>query len=151
MNMSLEQFHSMIELVTTSQVETTNIAILLVWLVVIFWIYSLLWVVKDISWRTSHLWFQLLCIFIVLVWTPILWLPIYFLIRPIQSKDINITLRRTILASQTIPCQSCKKSNVLSHEFCAFCWQKLKRQCQSCKKHYPLDYSFCPHCGGAEE
>ena len=46
------------------------------------WIRSVLWVTKDISNRSDSLLKQIICIVITFVLTPIVGLPIYFLLRP---------------------------------------------------------------------
>jgi hypothetical protein len=42
----------------------------------------LIWVVKDASARSSSFWFQLLSVFIIIAFTPIIWLILYIAIRP---------------------------------------------------------------------
>ncbi|MBP7847608.1 hypothetical protein KA013_00055 [Patescibacteria group bacterium] len=44
----------------------------LVGLLIFFWIYSLLWVAKDVSWRTSSFGLQLLSILLIVFLTPII-------------------------------------------------------------------------------
>jgi len=47
----------------------------------ISWISIIVWVIKDISIRTSSVLFQIFCVLLVLIWTPLA-LPIYLLFRP---------------------------------------------------------------------
>lgn len=46
------------------------------------WIAFIIWIIKDITNRTTNLAFQVFCLLIIIVLTPIFGLPIYLLIRP---------------------------------------------------------------------
>lgn len=48
----------------------------------VIWGAFIIWVIKDITNRTTNIVIQTLSIFIILFFTPIFGLPIYFLIRP---------------------------------------------------------------------
>lgn len=47
----------------------------------VIWIALIVWVIKDISIRTTNIYFQIISVFIILFLTP-LWVFIYLLIRP---------------------------------------------------------------------
>lgn len=47
----------------------------------IIWVALIVWVMKDISIRTNNLFFQIICILIILLLTPF-WVFIYLLVRP---------------------------------------------------------------------
>ncbi len=47
----------------------------------IIWVALIVWVIKDISIRTNNLYFQVFCVLLIFVLTP-LWVFIYLLIRP---------------------------------------------------------------------
>lgn len=110
-------------------------------LFLIFWIYSLLWVAKDISWRTNSLRFQVSCIVMIAFTTPLIWLPVYFLMRPVQRFDTS-----TFEGDPTIWCNSCGEENNPSHEYCIMCWDKLTISCLWCDKNIPVQYLYCPFC-----
>lgn len=128
--------------------NTETLWMLFLGLFVLFWIYSLLWVAKDISWRTNHLGTQLICIFSLALFTPILWLPIYFLLRPIPRKDILLEQQEIseLLHAQTVVCYACGWANIHEHMFCVFCGEKLKQVCSICKKWFVIGYLYCPYC-----
>ncbi|NCP76641.1 hypothetical protein GW830_00645 [bacterium] len=48
----------------------------------IIWAAFIIWVIKDITNRTTNILVQTISIFIILFFTPIFGLPIYLLIRP---------------------------------------------------------------------
>lgn len=119
-----------------------------VWVFVFFWIYTLLWVAKDISRRTNHLGTQVVCVFVIVFLTPILWLPVYFLLRPIPRKDILLEQQEIteLLHAQTVTCYSCGGANIHEHMFCVFCGEKLKQSCTNCKRRFAVGYLYCPYC-----
>lgn len=117
-------------------------------LFVLFWIFTLLRVAKDISRRTNHLGTQVICIFIIVLLTPIIWLPVYFLLRPITRKDVLLQQQEItdLLHAQTVSCYACGWANTHEHMFCVFCWEKLKQACPTCKKRFVIWYLYCPFC-----
>ncbi len=110
-----------------------------------FYIYSIIWVAKDISRRTNALHFQIWCIISIVFLTPLLWLPLYFFIRPVQRYDT----RWKIIAQKEhkIICAGCGKKNETGYEFCPYCWDEVTQQCQWCMTILPHDYYYCPFCG----
>lgn len=48
----------------------------------IIWIFSIVWVYKDISNRTENIYYQIFSILILLLFTPLFWIFIYLIIRP---------------------------------------------------------------------
>lgn len=69
--------------------NTQWLANLVVWCISFFvflWILSIIRVSRDIIARTNSTTLQLVCILIVTILTPIIGLPIYRTIRPIQYK-----------------------------------------------------------------
>lgn len=130
------------------QQDTSVLLLFFVWIFVFFWIYTLLWVAKDISWRTNHLWTQVLCLFTIVFLTPVLWLPVYFFLRPLPRKDFlqQQEAFSELCYAQTIHCHICGGANMHDHLYCVFCGEKLKQQCEQCKKWYVLWYLYCPYC-----
>lgn len=124
------------------------VLLLLGWLFVLFRIYTLIRVAKDISWRTAHTGTQLFSIALITFFTPIFWLPLYFLLRPVQRKDVLQYQQEIedLLQSQTIHCQSCGWANFHDHLFCVFCGEKIKQLCSRCAWRYSSNYLFCPYC-----
>jgi hypothetical protein len=132
--------------VTTGDQSLDIIFYVIIWLALFFRIYALLWVAKDISMRSDHLWLQVLCILLILLLTPIFGLPIYFLIRPVQSDYYDADLAYAMMVD-SIQCLQCHHRNPKEFEFCAYCGSKLKYPCKECKKAYAIDYDYCPFCG----
>jgi len=112
---------------------------------VFLWLWSVLWVIKDISARTDSLFLQTLSIFLMFLLTPVLWLPLYFLIRPIFYKyDKNGW--KEALALQTIVCRDCWSFNLSEFNNCIACWSSLKIECKECKNKYSSNWDYCQKC-----
>jgi hypothetical protein len=109
-------------------------------------IYAILWVAKDIASRTQSGWMQCLSILLIVVATPLIGLPLYFLMRP-QVIQRDEYWKQQLLSS-SIECVYCSQRNAREFEFCTFCGEKLKHACKQCHKPYALSYEYCPFCGG---
>ncbi len=130
-------------------IENTHINWDVLWYIILapfilFWVWSILFVTKDISHRTDSLFYQVFSILLVFFLTPIIWLPIYFLIRPIRLQD-DIEWRKSI-ACLSITCLECDMINHKDNDFCVWCWENLKLVCKECAKKYYNGYDYCPHC-----
>lgn len=115
-------------------------------IVLFLWVIFILWTMKDISARSNSVLVQILCILLVGVGTPIVWLPLYLLFRPIRYKWDRIG-RREALALQIVQCYACGSRNPIFHDYCIACGSELTVKCKECKHHYQLHYEFCPSCG----
>ena len=135
--------------ITTFLNENTGSEILTYGLVVLFiaiWVYVWLWVLKDIINRTDNVWLQFLSVLLVVVLTWVIWLPLYFLIRPINYKhERHIWFEWLDL--QTIVCSHCYRTNLTEYENCVLCGHKLKITCKNCGGKYPFNYMYCYTCG----
>lgn len=114
---------------------------------VFIWIIAILWTLKDISARTNSFFWQLLSILLVWLGSPLIWLPLYLLLRPLRYKWDRIWWRESMV-SQVSVCPTCGIRNPLHHDFCAACGQKMVVDCKECKTQYHWVYDYCPHCGG---
>lgn len=110
------------------------------------WIYAILRTARDISARTQSAGLQALSVIMILLLTPIIGIPLYFLIRP--QSTLRDDFWKQQLAQQGISCVFCWERNAKEFEFCTFCGEKLKQNCKQCKKPYALSYEYCPFCGG---
>lgn len=129
-----------------NQFAGTDIAIsILIGLLIFFWIWSILWVTKDISLRSENLFVQIISIIIITVLTPILGFPLYFLIRPVQYKFDKNWWREALL-STTIECMDCWKINPITNNNCTNCGWNLKITCKECKTKYSYEFWYCPNC-----
>ena len=109
----------------------------------------LIWVIKDASARSSSLWFQLLSVFLIIAFTPIIWLILYIAIRP-QWWKWDKTPRRDTLFQKTQICENCWEFNNMDYLYCTYCWESLHIPCRECQHKYPKSYSYCPNCGAPQ-
>lgn len=112
--------------------------------IVLFWIWAVLYTTKDISHRTDNILYQLFAILLVFFWTPFIWFPLYFIIRPVRLKDEYIW--RKSLETLSVECLDCWTLNNKENNFCVNCWTDLKIECKECKVKYYLWYDYCPYC-----
>lgn len=118
---------------------------LLVISIVCIWLTCMIWVARDISARTENTTTQIISILLVTILTPIIWIPLYLLIRPTGwSYDMNGW--RESLLIKSVDCLHCGCKNLISHSFCVFCGEWLKTKCKECTKEYPFYYEYCPSC-----
>ncbi len=112
-----------------------------------FWIWSIIWVAVDISRRSDSLLLQVISILIATFWWPVIWLMIYFLIRP-PYYLYDKSWRRDVIINYSIECVNCGELNPKDYNNCIRCWDKLKTKCKQCSKEFAKRYEYCPWCGG---
>ena len=113
--------------------------------VIILWIWSILWVTRDISKRTDSLLFQVLSILLVSVGTPFIWFPLYFVIRP--SKFLFDEWWRESIQVLSIQCLECGTFNHKDNTYCTECGKDLKIKCKECWEKYYNWHGYCNVCG----
>lgn len=119
-----------------------NVLYVAIGIFVLIWIYTILRVAKDISWRTNSFGLQLISILVILFLTPIVWLPIYYLIRPLGNEEyIAWEIEWWVI------CYACHAVNDKDFSYCVFCGEGLKIACKHCNKPIGVDYEYCPRCG----
>ena len=128
----------------------SHIDIKIIWYILLFpfvafWIWSVLYVTRDISHRTDNTLYQIFMILLVAVWTPLVWFPLYFIFRPFRPLD-DIIWRRS-LEAQSIECLDCGSINYKDNNFCVDCGSNLKTECKECKNKYYSWNDYCPNCG----
>jgi RNA polymerase subunit RPABC4/transcription elongation factor Spt4 len=125
----------------------------------IIWIAILLWVIKDISNRTSNTLLQIISILVILFLTPF-WIFIYLLIRPgktlfekyYEEIEENLDTFNQIIEDKTRQCEaedhcfSCEEPISHNFKFCPKCKTVLKRECFHCSKLLYSDWKVCPYC-----
>ena len=114
-------------------------------LFVIVWVYSVLRVIKDVMHRSTSGSLQFVSVLFVVLWTPLIWLPLYFLIRPVSYKHER-HVGFEWLDLQTVVCKECYRTNLAEYNNCVFCWSKLKIHCKQCGTEYPFNYLYCYKC-----
>ena len=110
-----------------------------------FWIVALIWTVKDAAARSDRFAFQLFAVVIVIIFTPILWLPLYIACRPQWFKWDKVPWREALLEKMQ-SCENCHGLNNIDHSCCVYCWDRLTHECRECSQEYSLGYSYCPFC-----
>ncbi len=120
-----------------------NIFFIILWFI---WIWSIIWVAIDISRRSDSFFVQIFSILVATFWWPIIWLMLYFLIRPpYYLYDKNWW--REVIINYSIECGECGELNPKEFDFCIKCGNKLKTTCKQCGKKYGYYYEYCPYCG----
>ncbi len=107
--------------------------------------WAILWVTKDISLRSESILLQIISILLVVVFTPIVWLPLYFVIRPVTYKHERLPWR-DYLVLNVLVCKDCWNYNLKEFNYCVHCGENLKTKCKECKNHYGWEYEYCPYC-----
>ena len=118
-----------------------NVAIIIFLLRII----ALVRAIKDANARRYSFWFQLLDALIIIIFTPILWIPIYIAIRP-QWWKWDKTPWRNAIFQQVQICDNCKNMNQISNAYCTSCWESLQTTCHECQSKYSKSYDYCPNC-----
>jgi len=121
---------------------STTIIIVLIFLR----ISSIIRVAKDISARTNSHLLQIISILLITFFSPIIWLPLYHIIKPIWYKKDRMPRREACISNMTV-CQNCKTLNPKEYKCCISCGKKLKINCKECATDYPHNYHYCPKCG----
>lgn len=132
-----------IDLSKFSSLESLWTTIIIV--VIFLRIISIIRVAKDISARTNSHTLQIISILLVTFLSPIIWLPIYHILKPIWYKKDKMPRREAFISTMTI-CQNCQTLNSKEHKCCIQCWEKLKIICKECGTDYPHNYHYCPKC-----
>lgn len=112
----------------------------------IIWVYCVLWTARDIYARSDNSLFQIFCILLVLVASPVVWLPLYLLIRPLTRKEDTIGWQM-MMELESVPCSACMRPNLTGYDHCVFCGSALKIHCKNCKEMYPHTHQYCFKCG----
>lgn len=120
----------------------TAIIILCIFLRII----AIIWVAKDISARTNSILLQIVSILLVTFFSPIIWIPLYHIIKPIWYKKDKMPWREACMSNTTI-CQHCWIINAKEYKCCINCGKKLTIKCKECETEYPHSYNYCPKCG----
>lgn len=106
----------------------------------------LIWTIKDASARSSSFWFQLLSVFLIVGFTPIIWLLLYIAIRP-QWWKWDKTPWRDALYQNTQICEECWEFNHINNLYCTKCGEPLYTICHECQNKFSGNYDYCPNCG----
>lgn len=122
-----------------------DIFYIIIYFFVFLWIISIIWVVKDISYRTSNLFYQIFCILLITFLSPLVGLPLYFIVRPLFYKHDKLAWRESLLL-EVNTCYNCNTINHKDNIFCIACGEKIQTKCKECKHTYCSEYDYCPIC-----
>lgn len=113
--------------------------------ITLVWILCVIRVLRDSMARSTSAWYHFFSVLLVIVFSPIIWIPLYLAFRPLVYKW-DRWLWRESLEQDIIVCPHCKYLNKESHKMCVWCWEVLHTECKQCHNHYYLGYSYCPEC-----
>jgi len=145
--------------------DTITLEFMLKFAVIYFfvvWIALVIWVMRDISIKTHSRLYQILCVLIMILFTP-LGIFLYLLIRPRKSiydkysEEIewNLEILWEIVQEKLVEQEaekakfSCPKCDVeieADFSICPSCKHTLKQTCISCHKEIRETWSVCPYC-----
>ena len=126
----------------SSSLWVNIVAIFLVFLRIV----AIIRVTKDIINRTNSFSLQVISVLLITFLTPLVGLPIYFLVRPISLKTDRIPWREAC-AANLVPCYNCATLNPKEYECCIACGERLKIKCKQCGTTYAHSFAYCNHCG----
>lgn len=120
----------------------------------VIWGAFIVWVIKDITNRTSNILVQTISIFLILFFTPLFGLPIYLLIRPrstlfeqyYEEEEVEELQEEDDLEA-LYHCPECRHQVSRDFRFCPKCAFELTVACPSCQKAIHTDWALCPYCG----
>ena len=128
----------------------------------ILWWAFIIWIVKDITNRTTNILLQVFSILIVIFLTPIFWLPIYLLMRPRRTifekyyeedelNDEAILENELDDTERLYNCPKCSKEVQENFKFCPYCEYKLLKTCPKCQSEVKVEWKICPFCWQHQE
>ncbi|PIS32326.1 hypothetical protein COT40_00610 [Candidatus Peregrinibacteria bacterium CG08_land_8_20_14_0_20_41_10] len=125
-----------------------------VFYVIILWLAIVVWTVKDAASRSGNVFFQVVSIILVILLTPLLGLPIYFIIRPARTLGERSYLEaEDALASETEKlkqenfCPVCREPLKEDYLYCPNCQTQVRKHCLHCRRLYLRKLQICPYCG----
>lgn len=124
----------------------------------VVWIALILWVARDISYRSSNAFLQAFSLLIVILLTP-LGVFLYLLVRPrktmIESyyeeveNNLNVLseiVQERLESTTHLTCPKCEHVVEADFLLCPSCHNTLKHQCISCKREIRESWEVCPYC-----
>ncbi len=127
----------------------------------VVWIALIIWVAKDIAFRSDSRIFQVICILIMIFFTP-LWVFLYLIIRPwksiydaySQEIEENLEILNNIVkegietqqAPKDYECPKCHSEVESDFIICPSCKTSLKDTCHECHKIIREWWKVCPYC-----
>lgn len=115
---------------------------------VAIWLASVIWTVRDITDRTGNLIIQTFSVLLVVIFTPILGLPLYLLIRPRTTLAEKYYEEAGLAEAEYVSaCPNCEREVGEEFRFCPHCGHELLEECPDCGAPKDKDWKFCASCG----
>jgi uncharacterized membrane protein (DUF485 family) len=125
----------------------------------VVWVALIIWVTKDIAYRSNSRTLQVFCVLIMILFTP-LWVLLYILIRPRKSVydkyndeiEWNLWILSEIVqdhietTTADYICPECWDDIQPDFIVCPSCKCSLKDTCHECHKLIREWWSVCPYC-----
>jgi RNA polymerase subunit RPABC4/transcription elongation factor Spt4 len=119
--------------------------------IVLFWLATVAWVLKDARRRIENRWLIALCTLIG-AFPPFLGPLIYMLFRPpeyledVRERDLEIKAIESRLGGPELKCKVCGAE--VEHDFlvCPVCTTKLRSACTECQRPLEPSWQVCPYC-----
>lgn len=143
--------------------EAITIESLLKFFVIYFfvvWIALVLWVARDISFRTHSRILQIICVLSIVLFTPF-GIFLYLLMRPRRNVyekahaeiNENLSILWEIVEEQidqkarnTLYCAHCDGIIQINYMACPHCETQIKQRCLGCEKEVRSSWKICPYC-----
>jgi len=122
-----------------------------IFLLVIFWLATGYWVLKDARRRVEDPWLVAMATVLGLV-PPFLGPLVYMLFRPPEyiddrrERELEIRAMETELADRGLRCPVCRGSVESSFLVCPVCTTRLKHACGECGSPLEAIWQTCPFC-----
>lgn len=137
----------------TSSLSLEMVIKILVSCLFIIWFAVAVWVIKDITTRSTSILIQSFSLLLVIFFTPIFGLPLYLLIRP-RSTIFEKHYEENWLESfdhhdeeSFIACSKCHEEIDTEAKFCPHCGTKQFDTCDTCNTKMLLTWKYCTSCG----
>lgn len=123
----------------------------------LLWLSIIVWVYRDIRYRTRDSSLQVLSVFVVLMFFPgfnVPGLALYLMLRP--SDTLEEAYARSLEEEALLrelgdegSCPSCRRLTDKEFQFCPSCQTQLKDKCARCERLLSFSWVACPYCGTA--
>ncbi len=125
-----------------------NLAVLVV---VLLWLATAYWVLKDARRRIDDPWLVAMATLLGLV-PPFLGPVLYLFFRPpeyledVRERELEIRAMEERLAERDLRCPVCRGRVESSYLVCPVCTTRLKQACAECGAPLEAIWQACPHC-----
>ena len=122
-----------------------------IFFVVVFWLSTAYWVLKDARRRVDDPWLVAMAAVLGLV-PPFLGPIIYLFVRPAESieerreRELENRALEERLAENDLRCPVCRGQVDESYLVCPVCTTRLKQACSSCGSPLEPIWQVCPYC-----